>query len=376
VGPKLLQWYSTFDTCTACHDGTVTSTYNVLSGSYQPVDGGSVRPTGGGLFGFEEGGTTTNSLVYLSDNTGGASSLSRHHVEEAGLKLSSAPGGKGSDGSDPQGTWTGTLGCENCHDPHGNGGNPRILNPDPNGVQTQKYYNLLGSNNPYALTRVSTTDPTMGYTVTDPDTNELAKILVDPVRYNLIKVYLGSTLIDSSRVKVVYQDGHSVVTIAGATSTDVFTGYFVLALVVNMDVNNYLTSAETVTYRSGINRFCGTCHTDYDTSNVANSGHVFSGLYSSAARHQVGATVDTAVPGLKFEESGTGTRTLVCLTCHVAHGANQDYWQRTLIDTLNLSNWNSSMLPEISGSSRLKRMPNMGVCEACHQKGYASYSPH
>ncbi len=209
--------------------------------------------------------------------------------------------------------------------------------------------------------------------------NRPGRILIDQVRAGKIKVYRNGSLLSPDDYKILYDraNGYSIVKITNPASlSGTFTGYFVLAIIVDMEITGYLKQTESVTYKAGINRFCGSCHTDYDTSKVDGSGHSLSGVYSNKIRHKVGNLVTSAIPGLKFEQPASGQYRLVCLTCHVAHGTSQDYWQRTLIDTLSLPEWDASMLAEISGSSRLKRMPNMGTCEACHEKGPASYATH
>ncbi len=141
---------------------------------------------------------------------------------------------------------------------------------------------------------------------------------------------------------------------------------FMAGVAVKMTVDNYLEANETVAHVSGLNTFCGACHTDYNTEEVAGSGSNLNGTYTEAYRHKVGFDREKSKDQLLAVnmklESG---KIVTCATCHVAHGTDEEYWQ----DTLSIAD---DDLKEISGSSALKRLPNMGVCEACHAKGAAS----
>ncbi len=125
VGKSLLQWYTVYDTCMACHDGTVTTTYNVEDGKIRNSD----QPAFGGMFG-----------------TGQEEFVSNHNVTGA-LEIAAAPGGssvandiyivgQNQEEKYQKTQWASEFGCESCHSPHGQGGNARILNADPNFVKT------------------------------------------------------------------------------------------------------------------------------------------------------------------------------------------------------------------------------------------------
>ncbi|HWJ03086.1 MAG TPA: cytochrome c3 family protein, partial [Verrucomicrobiae bacterium] len=131
VGEALLQLGSATDVCMACHDGSVTTTYDVKNG----LIGNTTMPTSGGMFG---------------DMNTTLSSKSTHNVKGT-LSVYAAPGGPGTPGVEAGAVWNKEFGCESCHSPHGTGGNARILNPDVNGVAVAAYakgaYNLVNGVN-------------------------------------------------------------------------------------------------------------------------------------------------------------------------------------------------------------------------------------
>ncbi|GAW91825.1 cytochrome c3 family protein [Calderihabitans maritimus] len=356
VGESLLQWYTVYETCMACHDGTVTTTYNVEEGYI----GNTTARTLGGKFGI-----------------GNEPYLSNHNVR-GGLDISAAPGGStvAVTGTTEYGKtitqWATEFGCESCHSPHGQGGNARILHPDPNGVATLRkpaggftYLGELG---------IITIDTTTTGIVKDGTSY---KVYFNGEPALLIKGYpYGVNVYDNGSktygATVDNSNGYTVIT--GVNLSDNGTAdrvYGTPAIQVKMDINNYLQATETVTHISGLNTFCGACHTDYNTENVYKdttdtepngSGSMLNGTYSEAYRHQVGFNWHSEEPGLDFEENYRVT----CLTCHVAHGTSQDYWNDTVGPGTESDITN---LVEIAGSSALKRKPNMGTCETCHEKG-------
>ena len=363
VGSSLLQWFNAFDACMACHDGTVTTTYNVEEGFIGPSSVG--RSTYGGMFGL-----------------GREDSLSNHNVT-GGLAIAAAPGGSTTAnavkvGSHNETQWVNEFGCESCHTPHGQGGNARILNPDPNFAQTAAA-SATGYN-------TSTKDGS-AYVVAAPAEKAVASgyyYFINGYPYSISVYNLddNSKLTANTQYSLDSSAGYTKITLIGLDPTAGIRVYGTPAMTVTMDIDNYLTSTEAVKHLSGMNNFCGACHTDYNTQTAANysagkfsgSGEKLTGTYSEAYRHQVGFTTSAAA-GL-VTEGGK----MECLTCHVAHGTSKDYWQRTLVDAAikgpDGTTWATGDLAEIAGSSALKRMPNMGTCEACHKKevgnqGYA-----
>jgi predicted CXXCH cytochrome family protein len=127
------------------------------------------------------------------------------------------------------------------------------------------------------------------------------------------------------------------------------------------------TAGETATYISGSVSLCGSCHNDYDTSGVVQSGQTLSGTYQQMYRHAVGVTpasymdasgsslpLTTTLP-LEGTNVAANQNTIVCLTCHYAHGTVADGTE------------NSSVVGN-PPSTMLKRQDFMGVCEDCHKK--------
>ncbi|MHB1654011.1 MAG: cytochrome c3 family protein [Desulfitobacteriaceae bacterium] len=357
VGANLLQWANTSTACMACHDGTVTTTYNVAAGQFIASDNSAVKKTSAGLFGV---GTVGTNGVY-STTTPGTAAGSSHHNVTGSLTTSLAPGGsENSTIPDVNGIWSTSFSCAACHSPHGQGGNERILNADPNGIALRNkvgHADVSGAGDLTAIASGSTTyaaikaDWIKGYPY-----SEKTKIYV-----NGSQVTTGFT-IDYRLGQVTFVNSP-----AGAVTADYIPGIRVV-----MTVKNKLASNESVTYTSGMNQFCGACHTDYNTSTVAGqagSGHTLTGQYRSAYRHQVGMIWDDTVRGanalnsaLKFEKEKSMTATqgkVMCLTCHYAHGTNDAF--------IGVGTTSDN-----TRSTMLKRQVNMSVCETCHQKGAAS----
>ncbi len=337
VGESLLQWGSVYDTCIACHDGTISSTYDVVGGNIA----GTTKVTYGGMFG-----------------TGKEGSFSSHNVQEA-VNISAAPGGT-SDSTNVNpvtgqvASWNVQFGCESCHSPHGQGGNARILSPDPNGIAWQKYNK--GETKGVTLTEIT---PGEYKTV---DSAGKAYFWIKGYPYSLKTViYENGSPLTNDKYTVDNSNGqYTVIKFnKGYTPAGSLTADFIPALKVDMQITDYLKDTENIVYKSGMNSFCGACHTDYNTEKVNGSGHTSSGTYTEAYRHKVGFTwYDTAklTANNMPLESGKAT----CTTCHFAHGANDELWSRTVG-----ADWGT----EQAGSSALKRLPNMGTCETCHEKG-------
>ncbi|GAW93123.1 cytochrome c3 family protein, partial [Calderihabitans maritimus] len=359
VGPGLLQWYTIYDTCMACHDGTVKTTYNVVEGKI--ADTG--RRTSGGKFGL-----------------GKESYLSRHNVKGT-LNIASAPGGstitvyeENEDGSIEPVSWGIRFGCESCHNPHGLGGNARILNPDPNGWarRNKKTY--------YPLTAVNE-ESTVFVAYPEQDTTRLPYYMLTGYEYGVItyvydefnNVEIAQPTIDNSR-------GYTRIVFDTPQTGKQIKATFFPSLRVIMDIDGYLTANETITYQDGTSEFCGACHTDYYTASTTktSSGRILTGTYSRVYRHQIGVK-DTESPYefselLKYETDQERNRKLICLTCHTAHGVDQEYWQQTIDPDRTYGDYwqQEDHTKELAGSSALKRMPNMATCEACHQKAEAN----
>ncbi|GAW91829.1 cytochrome c3 family protein [Calderihabitans maritimus] len=374
VGPGLLQWTNVYKTCMACHDGTVTTTYNVQEG----VIGTSSTPTFGGMFGGEINGTYED--------------LSNHNVTGA-VNIAAAPGGSTVPvyaDVDQMGTeepasknqpvqWGVQFGCESCHNPHGQGGNARILNPDPNGWATLN-----------KMTEIATQTAEGTYVVYPADDSQMFWSPDTP--YYMLRGYPYKIEVKVNGQAVEFtadsSKGYTEITLAQPTNDPVEVTFYP-ALRVTMDIDNYLQSDEIVKHKSGINAFCGACHTDYNTEKVWTrdglhpGSDAMNGTYSQAYRHAVGVEYDYNESGPAFIGNGDTYQEflkleegkITCLTCHLAHGTSKDYWTRTLgnAEYIGAENtWTDDEMDEIAGSSALKRMPNMGTCEACHEKAVAN----
>ena len=367
VGESLLQWYSVFETCMACHDGTVNTTYNVVEG-ITPAG----QPAYGGMFGLGASQTVSFAESYLSN----------HNVSGA-VQISAAPGGSVVAESltlangDAYTRWANALGCESCHSPHGQGGNARILAPDPNGYATK---NFKKSYNVQTVAGVAYILDEKGKYVTliqgYPYEILVRNDALEDISGNFTVSNVGDAIYGSYTVLAPKDEPSmplsEIKTVSGTASVKV-----------RMQVADYLQPTERVRHISGVNLFCVTCHTDYNTEGVVEKGNnIPSGEYSKAHRHSVGidwnfgGDADGKYIGrdkimITYGET-EAKQYISCLTCHFAHGTGQSLWERWLQKT-GITDWNKGTeLVEIAGSSALKRLPNMGTCEACHQKGKAN----
>lgn len=374
VGPSLLQWGSTYEACMACHDGTVTTTYNVLYGN---IGGYKDAPTYGGQFGLDDD-----------------KDVSSHNVR-GNINISVAPGGSTAKeeydpGTGVQTRWKNSFGCGSCHTPHGMGGNARLLSPDPNGWATQKYRKM--------------------YTGSELDISS-GKLYVTrgSERLYLIDGYPSKIQIFGSDGKTDITSSFSITVNGDINKEGSFTEitkngsielnsigyvYATASFKIRMQIEDYLGPNEKVTHLTGLNEFCGACHVDYNTEDDVKAGNGVSaimgdetkrpgygkltGTYSKAHRHAMGVAfnyggkADTKYIGPGKIMPTMGDK-ISCMTCHFAHGTSQRAWKDWLTKDGLLNNFlngsDQGGLQEQVGSSALKRLPNMATCEACHQKG-------
>ena len=463
-GVSLLQWVSVSTACMACHDGTVTTTYNVEEGEFKAQDSDKYYPANGGSFANpsrDDKNMSMHNIDYFAMTVvknqaapGGNRNPSESEVKKNGVKVS----------------WDLPFTCAGCHNPHGEGGNARLLKPDVNGMALQneltdvQMYEVLADKKQWSVFPDIDNDNEpekfldsgrygeTGYTqYFNKPVRALSVITSYPYNKDIvINICSGNTIISSivpSDTQIDNSTGASIFKF----DRDISEGnkYIIRiskaypGITVGMKINRYLQVGEFVEYKYGINAFCAACHTDYNTAmykflvkdnktnyflqfpsqysyysgsggaKEVNDGDGKSGEFSQAFRHQVGMVWDgkSKAKGLRFERDSwnptqsiegevTGKMVVNCLTCHVAHGVSTDYWQMTVgagkegtqydsegkikIYSTNPNNddeqfplrifsnyelGTSTSEGEISGSSVLKRLPNMGVCEACHQKG-------
>lgn len=385
----LLKWASEADACMACHDGTVTAAYNVETGK-----SASGLLNSAGKFGFNE---TTNR---------------GHSAHGVGVNLiSSAPGGNIAGVKDAKGTWgtTTVLECSSCHAPHGNGGNPRILNPDPNGIATINAidYSLANKTSTPALA-VSKSVYAVNFTTTDyltyKDTHTGAKgnWIAKPT------VYVNATgavpVAKVANLDYTFSMKNGTVTFKTALNAlDVVDVIATPGVAVKMTITNPLQVNEKVSYDGGMNNFCAACHTDYAAPSGSRKPAIdpvtklpydparpTTSTYVQAYRHTTnGFSSDKGLNnGLVYETTVSGTTTKqggFCLTCHFAHGTDDQFSYDVYSSKYDVTK-NAPILPgpnalnpadtvgrmvtaDTTRSSALKRLPNMGVCEACHGWG-------
>jgi len=366
---NLLKFADVSSACMACHDGTVTTTYNVVQGTHNGV------PNSAGKFGVATATRTSDP------------GLSKH-VVSAGLTTSVAPGGNSDSAAvDNNGAWGTEFNCVACHVPHGDSGNARALNPNVNGI-------AVGNGVALAKAKGELLTTTDNLTYQAKNTAWMGGHSYPVVVYvNDVVVTTGFT-VDSVNGRIVF---------AAAQTLPVKAAYYA-GLIVKMDIANKMTANETVKYQSGLNQFCGACHTDYNNvgktgTNGISTGGAYDDLigdYSKAYRHSVGITrtataadplfndpngLNASYPGLVFEKSavksGVLAATVNCLTCHYAHGTSDSFIEANLakqlgpVNVFNGNNATGSKLLQTydnTRSSALKRLPNMGVCQACHNK--------
>lgn len=133
-----------------------------------------------------------------------------------------------------------------------------------------------------------------------------------------------------------------------------------------------LADKEGVNYVSGLNKFCGGCHTDFNTTGVADSGEHANGKYSMKTRHMVGEggffnSRNMILPFEGTNQVWDGTPKpaangkITCATCHRTHGAT----------TVNTDPGTDFTLPDgstFTNYSHLLRKDNRSVCQLCHGK--------
>lgn len=315
--------------CFSCHDGTV-NTYNVVMGY---VNGMTGPRTNGGSFGLERG----------DEN-----SVSRHDLNI--IINAAAPGGNIAGNEDALGSWGMLFECTSCHEPHNIYKNYRLLNPNVNNIAFKGRVNRekLKGNKDRTVFRAS-----RGVWVAD-------SFLEYEIMVNGKKARPSTFKVDLAGGRVIFK--------RPLARGDVVTASYYPGVQVTGRVTNYLENTERAVYYTGVNQFCAACHPDYDTENIENPTGILNGIYRLAYRHPVGVEYDRAVEGLTF--GGVSNRQITCLTCHAAHGIDEDWWA----GWAKQSGWQGKVSGEDNGDSCILRLPNVSTCEACHQKGKANLS--
>jgi len=146
---------------------------------------------------------------------------------------------------------------------------------------------------------------------------------------------------------------------------------------------------ETVNYNAQINNFCRSCHWDYMSGNAKNK----TGVFDLKFRHKIGMAPDEGLNDgsrgfgynpLKFQlpvanlyDNGTAmdpwlTGTVVCVTCHYAHGTFAVVKGIATGDSIVVSSGTDPVvdLQNLDGTRteppKNLRLDNRGVCQNCH----------
>lgn len=403
---------SIYNTCTACHDGTL-GFYNVFTGS-----------TAGTFAGTQAG----NASMHLANGT---------------VEIEAAPAGNNAPQVDELGaSWTAEFDCASCHLPHGSYSD-RLLNTNPNKIQSAsadpaltadydrggkrvvnlQVYGLSGTALPgagtgvytagvvYSATKdvlvaafpgfaatlnaaidgddyvavllkdggatwsIDTTPWLYGYTgnrttgplwtalkkasgeVTDRATQSL-KSLTKTTEYD-VDASAGGIYMSSN--SYVWIKKEAAVVIADYKFADISKAVVVkfpstpaTAGDYDYKVNTYSAYGTFAGAGANISYFCGGCHGDYVGKRSDNGGAM--GMYSVGARHT------------------TTSADKNCLICHYAHGTDvtvmtdaldRDYVALAAAESITEDAAKAELLDQ-NPSSALKRYTNMAVCWKCH----------
>lgn len=357
-GRQLLVKNGIYNTCAACHDGTL-GFYNVF------------QPSNAGTFGGNPDKAVGNASVHLATGI---------------MKVAAAPGGNRT--STDSGTWGKDFTCASCHAPHGSYSD-RLLHYNPNGIGSTAPTDASGNATGGKLIQnaeIALDAATGRYT---------AKVGANPVAGPFLYGYTyGSPKKYWSQIRVSYDsngdgtpewnykvNGNPTksyndlleVNYRGGFFTDpdgVLTGVALADIQMDVAPANVVKINQTAlnipaaqalglpvtavtSYQSGINAFCAACHTDYNATSAATPF----GTFSKAFRHKI---VQSLKAGMIGEPNATGTlnSSMVCLSCHFAHGTDVT----TMLDARDTA----VASPDVNASSALKRYTNMAICWKCH----------
>ncbi|GAV26226.1 hypothetical protein ciss_21590 [Carboxydothermus islandicus] len=340
-GAKLLLEKTVFLTCGHCHDGSLGEIApDVIHGRV-----GITQISAGGLF---------------TDFPQNAEKSLSTHDPEGTVLITAAPGNNFNFSPDVE--EIPAMTCASCHNPHLRGENFRLLSEDPGKV---KLLSSVGRSVPLEkLKKISENEyrfskPAISYypyslylfvTEDDEVPGVTAKITKIGIRAT---VYGGKEL---SRDDYFLDLKNSVVKVYRSFERDLYIFYFpALRIAGETDSEGFTV------YLKGFNEFCSTCHAKYFIKAKYTDG--------ITPGHLVGYEFNDVKPkGLVFGKLPSGEdKEVLCLTCHVAHGVNDEWWQ----EWVEKSGWGSreevGSPGELAGRSALKRLPNMASCEACHK---------
>lgn len=367
AGNQLLFKNGIYNTCSACHDGTL-GFYNVFALGAAP-DGDANAGTFGSL-----------------DPTNMGASV---HLANGSVKVSAAPGGDRL--SQDEKSWGKVFTCASCHAPHGSYSD-RLLHYNPNMIamrstaqggtkimgvsatdddsdgtyETVESKAYSAAKAPWVFGYDMTTNPRTYFTkimvassavVTNAPTSPVDKSVYNGKPWNeVLRVNYQEGLFTDPEGLI--QDRTVTVDVAPAivvkVAKDMTLGLDPVAI--NSGIKTYRVNH----YVSGVNEYCSACHWDYATGRLGQD-EIPSGTFSRAFRHTMKEV--PAVEGLQYEDDVeyatiTGGKEMVCLSCHYAHG--------TELSTMKQADDSPAVAKDVNPSSALKRYVNMAVCWKCH----------
>jgi predicted CXXCH cytochrome family protein len=397
-GDQLLFADTVYNTCTACHDGTLGFANVFASGE-------TAKTTGAGTFG----------------GTHGAS----QHMANDTLQISAAPGGNPVSTDKTKGTmWGESFNCASCHAPHGSYSD-RLLQYNPNGIasmpasqggnqlenvpvvtdlagQTAAVVLLRSTDANGVVTVAQYNKGTSGYTKSEAPWLYGYGSRTDGTTYWSRLMENDSTVAAYGSTAGVYFDYEHAqaysTSAAGATALGKATkGFLARPVVVKMEENATTHTVNQAAYFSGstvakmgvseqklkdlgytvkadgtvtgigvaMSKFCAACHTDYLQANADGKKSHF-GDETAAYRHS------------------TNSDSYTCVRCHYGHGTDayimKDSLGRTIADltdpvkmgeTVMTKDAAESYMTDVNASSALKKFTNMSVCWACHNSSHA-----
>lgn len=401
-GDQLLFADGIYQTCSACHDGTLGYANVFASGE-------TAKTTGAGTFGGSHGAS--------------------QHMATGSVNINAAPGGNPVADDGVQGTqWGESFNCASCHAPHGSY-SERLLHYNPNGIASMpadQGGNQVEIPVVDTLPAFATGAATVLLRTEDATTGEvvIAQYVKGDTAYvqthkpwlygydsrttatsywtNLRKA--DNSAISGLDKNVYFSYEHAEVkslNATGATTLKAATkGFISSPIIVKMEENTTTHSVVQSAYWNGstttalgmtadelkqlgysvdgtgkvtglgkaMSKFCSACHTDYlasSTNGTPSQSHFETGV--DAYRHS------------------TTSDSYTCVRCHYGHGTDayimKDALGRTIADLTNetVMGTGNAMTPEAAlgyiqdnnASSALKKFTNMSVCWACHNSSHA-----
>ncbi|MDP4086851.1 MAG: cytochrome c3 family protein [Bacillota bacterium] len=412
---QLLKTDGVYNTCVACHDGTMGNYYNVFS------------PSTAGTF---------------SGSTGGNPSM---HNSSGALTIKAAPGGIiGSQISDDEiktkdGDWTAEFNCASCHSPHGSYSD-RLLQYNPNNMgntdmkkggnkavlvpvytysqdilthkQSDSFILIRGTKEQLGVSdnKIQDSDTVIALYEWDKDKyNRSETPWLYGIDYGVQTTYWTAlyktetpdytknangdyvNIIDFNDSDVHFQFDKGYVYTSGSQLNAAKRGDIAQAYVVKLDKVKIATEGDTSIYAiseaalyqgpvdpegsaisdpsinkvrnsngqliaiglgTAMSKFCSACHTDYLSHSSKEVG------YFNTTDHRHSTDLDQ----------------LNCVRCHFAHGTDvtimKDAQGYTLRDLMSVNNWDESTakayLLDTNPDSALKKFTDTAVCYACH----------